>query len=164
MPVIPRSAVITEDESSHVFVIDGQGAASRRQVQLGYERAGMIEVRNKIDLMDDAARMALMNATGRDDDAAAMSAKTGEGAEALLALVDARLGIGEGTRLLRVPVADGAAQAWLHARMRVLRSDAREESVDIEAAGEPEDFQRFFRLFPDVLDVTESEDLPRVAE
>jgi len=44
VPVIPRSAVITEDDSSHVFVIDGQGAASRRSVQLGYERAGMVEV------------------------------------------------------------------------------------------------------------------------
>ena len=48
VPVIPRSAVITEDESSHVFVIDGQGAASRRQVQLGYERAGMIEVKDGV--------------------------------------------------------------------------------------------------------------------
>jgi len=44
VPVIPRSAVITEDDRSHVFVIDGQGAASRRMVQLGYERAGMVEV------------------------------------------------------------------------------------------------------------------------
>jgi RND family efflux transporter MFP subunit len=48
VPVIPRSAVITEDESSHVFVIDEQGAASRRAVQLGYERAGMIEVRDGV--------------------------------------------------------------------------------------------------------------------
>ena len=44
VPVIPRSAVITEDERSHVFVVDGEGSASRRNVQLGYERAGMIEV------------------------------------------------------------------------------------------------------------------------
>jgi RND family efflux transporter MFP subunit len=44
VPVIPRSAIITEDDSSHVFVVDGQGAASRRPVQLGYERAGMVEV------------------------------------------------------------------------------------------------------------------------
>ena len=44
VPVIPRSAVITEDESSHVFVIDTAGSAIRRSVELGYERAGMIEV------------------------------------------------------------------------------------------------------------------------
>jgi RND family efflux transporter MFP subunit len=48
VPVIPRSAVITEDENSHVFVIDGQGAASRRSVLLGYEHAGMIEVREGV--------------------------------------------------------------------------------------------------------------------
>lgn len=44
VPVIPRSAVITEDQRSHVFVVNGEGSASRRNVQLGYERAGMIEV------------------------------------------------------------------------------------------------------------------------
>lgn len=48
VPVIPRSAVITEDERSHVFVVDGQGSATRRNVQLGYERAGMIEVRDGV--------------------------------------------------------------------------------------------------------------------
>jgi membrane fusion protein (multidrug efflux system) len=48
VPVIPRSAVITEDDSSHVFVVDGQGEASRRPVQLGYERAGMVEVVNGV--------------------------------------------------------------------------------------------------------------------
>ena len=44
VPVIPRSAVITEDQISHVFVINDEGAASRRDVRLGYEREGMIEV------------------------------------------------------------------------------------------------------------------------
>ncbi len=44
VPVIPRSAVITEDELSHVFVINDEGSAARRDVQLGYEREGLIEV------------------------------------------------------------------------------------------------------------------------
>jgi len=44
VPVIPRSAVITEDELSHVFVINEEGSANRRDVKLGYEREGMIEV------------------------------------------------------------------------------------------------------------------------
>jgi len=44
VPVIPRSAVITEDELSHVFVVDDEGSASRRDVRLGYEREGMIEI------------------------------------------------------------------------------------------------------------------------
>lgn len=44
VPVIPRSAVVTEDELSHVFVINAEGLATRRQVRLGYERDGLIEV------------------------------------------------------------------------------------------------------------------------
>ena len=44
VPVIPRSAVITEDELSHVFVIGDEGSASRRAVQLGFEHNGLIEV------------------------------------------------------------------------------------------------------------------------
>jgi len=44
VPVIPRSAVITEDDQSHVFVINEDGSASRRAIQLGFEDSGLIEV------------------------------------------------------------------------------------------------------------------------
>jgi RND family efflux transporter MFP subunit len=44
VPVIPRSAVITEDERSHVFVVGEDGSAARRIIKLGYERGGVIEV------------------------------------------------------------------------------------------------------------------------
>lgn len=44
VPVIPRSAVITEDELSHVFVISSEGVASRRNIQLGFEVNGLVEV------------------------------------------------------------------------------------------------------------------------
>ena len=44
VPVIPRNAVITEDEMSHVFVINDEGTASRRSIQLGFEANGLIEV------------------------------------------------------------------------------------------------------------------------
>jgi membrane fusion protein (multidrug efflux system) len=48
VPVIPRSAVITEDELNHVFVVGQDGSAVRRSVQLGYERAGVVEVREGV--------------------------------------------------------------------------------------------------------------------
>ncbi len=44
VPVIPRSAVITEDELSHVFVITEEGTAKRRTIQLGFEANGLVEV------------------------------------------------------------------------------------------------------------------------
>ena len=44
VPVIPRDAVITEDELSHVFVITEEGDVNRRTIRLGYEANGRVEV------------------------------------------------------------------------------------------------------------------------
>lgn len=44
VPLIPRSAVITEDESSHVFVVNEENNVVRRSVKLGYERNGQVEI------------------------------------------------------------------------------------------------------------------------
>ena len=44
VPVVPRNALISEDDATHVFVVDDGGHAVRRPVTLGYERDGMVEV------------------------------------------------------------------------------------------------------------------------
>ena len=44
VPVVPRSAIITEDELSHVFVINAEGFANRRTIELGFEADGLVEV------------------------------------------------------------------------------------------------------------------------
>jgi len=44
VPTVPREAVLTEDEESHVFIINEEGSAQRRPVVLGYEQQGRIEV------------------------------------------------------------------------------------------------------------------------
>lgn len=44
VPLVPRSAVITEDEASHVFVVGEDSNVLRRPVKLGYERNGHVEV------------------------------------------------------------------------------------------------------------------------
>lgn len=44
VPVVPREAVLTEDEQSSVFIIDEEGSAQRRPVTLGYEQQGRVEV------------------------------------------------------------------------------------------------------------------------
>jgi RND family efflux transporter MFP subunit len=49
VPVIPRSAVITEDELSHVFVIGDDGTVSRRAVKLGFENDGQVEVNEGLE-------------------------------------------------------------------------------------------------------------------
>jgi membrane fusion protein (multidrug efflux system) len=44
VPVIPRSAVIKEDEQTFVFVVGEDNNVSRRSIRTGYERNGEIEV------------------------------------------------------------------------------------------------------------------------
>ncbi len=44
VPVVPREAVLTEDDVSHVFVINDAGNAQRRRVVLGYEQQGRVEI------------------------------------------------------------------------------------------------------------------------
>jgi membrane fusion protein (multidrug efflux system) len=42
--VIPRNAVISEDDRNHVFVVSEDGTATRRAIQLGYEKDGLVEI------------------------------------------------------------------------------------------------------------------------
>jgi membrane fusion protein (multidrug efflux system) len=44
VPVIPRSALIKEDEMTYVFVIGEDSNVSRRTIRTGYERNGEVEV------------------------------------------------------------------------------------------------------------------------
>ena len=81
---------------------------------------GLIEVLNKIDLLDDASRDALVNQARRNEEVVALSARTGEGCDGLLALVAARLD--SATRPVRVdvPLSDGKTLAWIYSRGEVL--------------------------------------------
>jgi RND family efflux transporter MFP subunit len=47
--VIPRSAVISEDDQNHVFVIADDGTASRRAIELGYEKDGLVEITTGVE-------------------------------------------------------------------------------------------------------------------
>ncbi len=81
---------------------------------------GLIEVLNKIDLLDETARDALVNQAQRNEEVVALSAVTGEGCDGLLALIAGRLD--SATRAVRidVPLSDGKTLAWIYARGEVL--------------------------------------------
>lgn len=44
VPLIPRAAVVTEDEQSFVFVVGDGNEVNRRSIRIGYERNGEIEI------------------------------------------------------------------------------------------------------------------------
>ena len=81
---------------------------------------GLIEVLNKIDLLDESARDALLNQVQRNDEVVALSAVTGEGCDGLLALIAGRLDSTARAVRLDVPLSDGKTLAWIYARGEVL--------------------------------------------
>ncbi len=123
-------------------------------------RGAMIEVRNKIDLLEDAERLAVLNETAREANAAAVSAVTGDGVGALLALIESRLGKREEQRRFWVPSEDGAARAWLHANLEVLATEERDAGAVVEVRGYAEDMDRFRKRHPRCVEVPEE---PRAA-
>jgi GTP-binding protein HflX len=94
---------------------------------------GLIEVLNKIDLLDETARDALLNQAQRNEAVVALSAVTGEGCGALLTLIAGRLESTARAVRLDVPLSDGKTLAWIYERGEVLgrRDDAEAAHLSV---------------------------------
>ncbi|MGF7147844.1 GTP-binding protein HflX [Sphingomonas zeicaulis] len=111
--------------------VSGEGAAPR------------IEAWNKVDLLDPEAQAALEAEAARRDDVALISAQTGEGVEALRRMMSTRLTSTSRVRHIDLPIADGAAAAWLHAHGEVLTQDADGETIHLDVRLSEADWARF---------------------
>ncbi len=80
----------------------------------------VIEVLNKVDLLDPAELAVVQNQTDRQPAVVALSALTGEGTDALLEAATRRLDVGRPVVNIRVSVADGRTIAWVHEHGDVL--------------------------------------------
>jgi GTP-binding protein HflX len=94
---------------------------------------GLIEVLNKIDLLEPEERETLLNQAQRNSQTVALSAATGEGCDALLRLVDRRLEDGARAIRLDVPLSDGKTLAWIYEHGEVLgrRDDAEAAHLSV---------------------------------
>ncbi len=81
---------------------------------------GLIEVMNKIDMVDPAARARLENQALRNSHSVALSAITGEGCEGLLATIDRQLDSETRSVRLDIPLTDGKTLAWIYRHGEVL--------------------------------------------
>ncbi|MBI2717081.1 MAG: GTPase HflX [Rhizobiales bacterium] len=93
--------------------------------ELGIEASDrrLIEVWNKIDLLDTEGRARLLNLVERqaaERRPVAVSALSGEGLERLIAAIEARLGESRLTLELSLDPADGAGLSWLYRNSEVL--------------------------------------------
>ena len=104
---------------------------------------GLVEALNKIDLLDEEARGAVVNQASRDHDAVAISAVTGEGCEALLRLLDTRLIDGIRPVPLDVDLIDGAGIAWLYRHGEVLERHDDDEVAHLVVNMNQADLDRF---------------------
>ncbi|MFX0540303.1 GTPase HflX [Roseovarius sp. S4756] len=85
-----------------------------------------IEIWNKIDLMPEEERAALVTRAERTEDVQALSAVTGEGMEALVSLIGTMLTGDTRVEQIDLPYAEGRKRAWLH-EQGVIEEEAQGE-------------------------------------
>ena len=89
----------------------------------------VLEALNKLDLLDEDGRDALVAYTVRHDEAMALSAITGEGNDALITAIDQILSEQDYVIEQLVPYSDGATQSWIHANARITSEEHNEDGV-----------------------------------
>ena len=116
---------------------------------LGLDEAvdkGLVEVLNKIDLLDEERRTEIENqAVRHGSHLAPLSAVTGEGTSALLELFDRLLAAGDRVLDLELPLSDGAGIAWLYRHGEVLARSDDEEKAHLTVRLDPANEARFAR-------------------
>ncbi len=117
-----------------------------RELGLEERLAEVIEVWNKLDLVEPGRRALLLGQARGSERQVAISAKSGEGCERLLAIIEARLFSDSELRRLRLRHGEGAAIAWLYANGDVLERRDDDEFAHITVRLEPEQSARFDRM------------------
>jgi len=106
----------------------------------------LVEVFNKIDLLDDEAREHTLATAARRHDAVAISAVTGEGIDDLHDLVSRRVWNGRQVVDLKVPVTDGKAISFLYRHGEVLERTDSDTEVAMKVGIEHKDLERFRKM------------------
>jgi GTP-binding protein HflX len=108
-----------------------------------------IEVLNKVDLLDSAARIQLQHQTARDSTSVPISAVTGEGCHALLEAIDRRLAASRQIVEVRLRHRDSGVIAWLYDHGEVLGRRDDDEFSYLRVSLDPADVGRLQRLRAD---------------
>ncbi len=115
----------------------------------GGEKIPILEVWNKIDLLDEDDLTELRNLA--TEDVVLVSAQTGEGVDRLIERLGAELTQEAEIHQIRLSAGDGQRIAWLHAHGEVLderheQTGAGKPSILLEVRMTPRDYGRFFAL------------------
>lgn len=113
--------------------------------------AGLKEVLNKIDLLDDAERQALFQKTKEKDRMWPVSALTGEGLDLLLAYIDETMNAKQRVFRVRVPVEKGKILAKLYERGSVLKRKDTDTYIEIDVVMPEGAFGQLMETTPDLV-------------
>jgi len=149
-----------ETEAQKADVLDVLGDLGVAEDRL----ASMVEARNKIDLLDETARRAALNETGREPLAVALSAATGAGLDELMAAIEAGLAEARTAATVRIALGEGRAAAWLHARGAVVARRDGEETADLDLAISDRELAQFRKAFPEAVLLSRDDALDRAAQ
>ena len=105
----------------------------------------IVEVLNKIDLLDDVALLRTENGARRHPTRAAVSALTGAGIDELLRVVAARLGRERRVVEIDLDAGDGKSLAWLYSHAEVLSRDDRGGQVHLKVTLDPANLGRWLK-------------------
>lgn len=153
--VLEADVIVHVRDAAH-----GETEAQKRDVlkvlaELGIEADGdrtIIEVLNKIDLMDAAARRGLKRGNGSRGPVA-VSALTGDGIADLLKRIDSVLSQGAVNFDIALESSDGAGIAWAYAHGRVCARRDRSDSVRLSVSVDPQDTERFLARYGDKISI-----------
>jgi GTP-binding protein HflX len=117
------------------------------------ERIGsLLEVRNKVDLLDAEQAEYERNIASRDGNAVVVSAVTGDGTDQLLAVVEDRLNAGRCVIDYILETSSGEAIAWLYQHGSVLERKDDETKVHLTVGLDASDAARFEHRFRSSID------------
>ncbi|MDB5594378.1 MAG: GTPase HflX [Hyphomicrobiales bacterium] len=116
-------------------------------------RDRIVEVWNKLDLLDEAGREALIDAVAHrspEERPFVVSALTGQGTDQLLAGIQEKLARGRSRFRVPVGATDGQGLHWLYENGEVLSREAEADgSLDLIVRLAPEKIERLLQRFPD---------------
>jgi len=117
--------------------------------ELGVEQdRPLLEVLNKIDLLEPEQQQGLLSHNGRRP-AVAVSALTGAGVPDLLAEFESAVTRGNITLTLKLDAADGGALAFAYRHAQVLERRDRAGKISLSLRIHPDDLGRFQNRFPE---------------
>jgi GTPase len=109
----------------------------------------MVELWNKVDLLDDDRREELSGNASRSANVLMISAETGEGVDAFKQHLAGLIAKGNEYRILRLKSDNGAALAWLHNRGTVSQQKELGDYLEVEVSLNRQLWGQFEKQFPD---------------